>query len=117
AIHSLLNQTANVSYDYEVLATYFHTTDQLDSSLIYAQKAYAIQINTPSQTLLLDMRPLLAAIYFEKGNYPLAIQLSRQAIQNISARQTNESWLAYFTLSEYFLQNRLLDSSLFYAKK
>jgi signal transduction histidine kinase len=116
AIHVAHKDTINLAFDYSTLAIYFHATDQFDSSLFYAQKSYDLRIKKIVEAPFPAMLPLIGTQYYKKGNHPLALSILRQSIQTDSAEAPG-SWLAYFTLSEYFLRKGVLDSSLFFAKK
>src|SRR6185437_1031871 len=61
--------------------------------------------------------PLLAAIYFKKGNDSIALYLVTQAIQKGYEYVKWWNWLSYFILAEYFFKNSLIDTSLYYAIK
>ncbi len=117
--------TAGLAWSYSIIAEYFSSTDQPDSCLLYAEKANALRIvlNNKQPSGLNSLSGSLALLgnaYFKKGNYPLALKLSRQSTQIAAKHEVSgslpwENWLAYFTLSEYFLNAGAIDSSLYYG--
>jgi signal transduction histidine kinase len=112
---SLLNDTLGLSYAYGNIAEYFYSSNQIDSALYYAQKAQTLNHIANTEDDKYDNYPLLAAIYFRKGNDSLAFYLIRQAIQNEGVSVQWQKWLMYFTVAQYFFKNSILDSSLYYA--
>ncbi len=119
--------TLDWALTYENIAEYFYSSNQLDSSLCYAQKADTLRRiynkgdsnywKNKRKSVMRNTNPLLAAIYFKKGNDSLALHLVRQAIQKESENDQWWNWLSYFILAEYFCKNSIIDSSLYYATK
>ncbi len=103
---------------YENIAEYFYSSNQLDSSLYYAQQADTLRRIYNKLNAKYMTNPLLGAIYFKKGNDSLALYLERQFIQFIQLKSEAVlagGWLPYFTLAEYYFKNSVIDSSLYYA--
>jgi two-component system NtrC family sensor kinase len=102
---------------YENIAEYFYSSNQLDSSPYYAQKADTLRIIYNKLNAKYLTNPLLGAIYFKKGNDSLALHFIRQFIKEFKSEHEGhlEYWLPYFTLAEYFFKTGMMDSSLYYA--
>ena len=118
-LYKLQKDTFGIGLSYVNIAEYFNSTDQLDSSLSYAEKAYDMYKaytgkHQGDENMALS---LIGTIHFKKGYYPPAINELRQSIQMGLIYQQAENWLAYFTLSEYFFKIGANDSSLYYAHK
>jgi two-component system NtrC family sensor kinase len=100
-------------------ANTYRLLGQLDSSLLYAQKVYDLLRQKVNKRELDFALATLGTIHFQKGNYSLAMDYLRQAIQPADIKYHTPYGLgyAYLALSKFFLRQGVTDSSLYYAKK
>jgi signal transduction histidine kinase len=110
-----------LAFSYTVAAEYFFETGQLDSSLFYAQQSYAVLTGYKDKQHISELQQsstlaLMGAVYLKKGNNEEAVRLLRHSIDiGLKYQLQTNHWLAYATLSEYFLKTGAVDSSLYYA--
>ena len=111
------NNVTELGLCYTNIAAYFYSTDQLDSCLVYAQKANALQREFSDKAYQGPSLALIGTVYLKKGNYSLALPLLRQSVRLGLNSGIAVNWLAYTSLTEYFLKMGAIDSSLYYAQK
>jgi hypothetical protein len=115
-IYEAQKDTGGLALTYNNIAEYFSSTDQFDSSLLYALKADEFQYSYHGKHDVLTLA-IIGTMHFKKGNGLLAVTELRQSIQMGLKDQQIGNWLAYFTFSEYFFKTGNIDSSLYYAKE
>jgi hypothetical protein len=100
------------------LGAVYLATNNLDSSLMYSQKAYEISVRLKTIFNNGYLFINLGGVHSKLGNAPLAISYFNMAI-NQSAGSPNIRYLnlAYTGLAEHFRRNNQTDSCVFYAKK
>ena len=89
---------------------------KLDSALLYETEAEQITLKSEYKKYLGQVYSTLGNIYFEKNNFPLALEYYHKGIK-ISKEENNMSGLtnSYFFLAKYFLANKKKDSALHYS--
>jgi len=94
----------------------YTTVNKLDSALVYETEAEQMTLQSGYKKYLGQVYNQLGSIYFEKNNYPLAVDYYHKAIA-ISKEENNMSGLTngYFFLAKYFLFIKEKDSALYYA--
>lgn len=90
-IHKAHEDTLPLALDYNTLAEYFLSTNQLDSCLFYAQKAYALQTQKRAEIDAAYTLGLIGAAYFGKGNYSQSINLLQLSIKTYLKYETEET--------------------------
>jgi len=117
-IYSDQKDTTNQAYLYSNIAEFFRLSDQLDSSLLYAQKAYELDKMQISNKAYLSYLTTITGIrYLRNGNYPLALDFLKQSIKIQDAYLLAAMYLPLLALAEYYFKIEMMDSSLFYAKE
>ena len=100
------------------LGAVYLATNNLDSSLMYSQKAY--EIFTRLKIIFTNPYSFvnLGGVHSKLGNAPLAMSYFKMAI-NLYAGTPNIRYLnlAYTGLAEHFQRNNQTDSCAFYARK
>ena len=94
----------------------YMTVNKPDSALIYEKEAEQMTLKSGFKKYLGQVYSQLGIIYFEKDNYPLALEYYHKGIA-ISKEENNMSGLAnnYFFLTKYFLTTGEKDSALVYS--
>ena len=100
------------------LGAVYLATNNLDSSLMYSQRAYEIFVRLKIISNNGYLFTNLGGVHSKLGNAPLAISYFNMAI-NQSAGSPNIRYLnlAYTGLAEHFQRNNQTDSCAFYARK
>ena len=103
--------------NYNTIANTYLITNKLDSGLLYGQKAYNLTISANLHQLAVHTLSVIGNIYFEKKNYPLAMDYSQRAVKEGKKYKMNTGIVqANLTLSNIFLLKGIIDSSFFYEK-
>ena len=117
-IYSDQKDTTNQAYIYSNIAEFFRSSNQLDSSLLYAQKAYELgKMQISGKASLSYLTTITGIRYLENGNYPLALDFLQQSIKLQDPYQWGTKHLPLLALSKYYAEIGMTDSSLFYAKE
>ncbi len=113
-----IDNKAFLSVIYSNLGQMYLKNDQLDSALIFEQIAEKIANESGYKKYLGNAYHRMGTIYFRKGDIAIAKQYFHNAI--VSGKEQNNFTIviqAYFSLTKTYLQEKNLDSSLWYAKK
>jgi tetratricopeptide (TPR) repeat protein len=98
------------------LASVYVKINQLDSALLYAQKAYEIDLKSPVKSSWFPS--LLGDVHSKLGNYELAIAYYRQAILLGLNENAKRSLIdTYNGISTVFNKIKQPDSTIFYSRK
>ncbi len=100
------------------LGAVYLATNNLDSSLMYSQRAYEIfvRLKTISNNAFLFTN--LGGVHSKLGNAPLAISYFNMAInQSVGTPNIRYLNMAYTGLAEHYQRFNQTDSCVFYAKK
>jgi two-component system, NtrC family, sensor kinase len=100
------------------LGAVYMATNNLDSSLMYSQRAY--EIFTRHKVIYNNAFSFinLAGVHSKLGNIPLAMGYFNMALQkSAGSNNTRYQNLVYSALAEHFKRNNQTDSCIFYARK
>jgi len=108
----------SVILNYNTIANTYFLLHELDSGLLYGEKALTLAGSSGLQQLSVHTLSIIGSIYFEKENYPLAMDYSRKTIEEGNKYQiTLGVHQADLILSNIFFLKGTIDSSFYYAKK
>jgi signal transduction histidine kinase len=92
--------------------------NQLDSSIVYGQRALKLLQNGTDKNSLLTVYNNLAKVYRKQGQYDKAIDYSLQGIR-VAEKEKKENWIAFFNamLSLTYHDFESYPKGVFYGKK
>lgn len=92
--------------------------NQLDSAIVYGQKALKLLKNGNDISSLLTVYNNLTKVYRKQGQYDKAIDFSLQGIR-VAEKEKKENWIAFFnaTLSLTYHDFESYQKGVFYGKK
>lgn len=100
------------------LGTVYLLNNNLDSALIYSQRAYEKVIQTENKSILFLVLLNLAGVHSKMGNGPLAISYFDMAKKEVEGRPLTRYLNLLFTfMAEHYKSVRQTDSCILYAKK
>src|SRR4051812_31046805 len=113
-----LKDTCSLAMIYMNIGDAYDDLNQLDSGLVYCKKSYDMSPKTVFEKLAGLPLEIMGDIYLKKGNYLLAKEYSKQAVHT-SIEHNTVVGLGYAcsNLSDIFLKQEMIDSSLYYAQK
>ena len=119
AIAETVNDTYSLILNYNTIANTYLLLNKLDSGLLYGKKAYDLAISSHLGQLSVHTSSILGNIYFEKKDYPIAMEYVKKAIYDGIKYNSKANGVvtAYLIASKIFSLNGAIDSSFFYAKK
>lgn len=116
ALKSSLGDTL-VGGTYMNLGQAFLGMGQLDSSLLYAQGAYAIAIKMPKEDDIIHIYINLGSVQSRMGNQALALPYLKMALSRSQAiEKKREICLSLTALAEHFIRFKEPDSAAHYAR-
>jgi two-component system NtrC family sensor kinase len=118
AIAEGVNDKYSLILNYNTIANTYLLLNKLDSGLLYGQKAYDLAVSSGLGQLSVHTSSILGNIYFEKKDYPIAMDYVKKAIHDgIKYNTINGVVQANLILSKIFSLNGAIDSSFFYARR
>ena len=113
-----VKDSATLATIYGFIGDTYATLNMLDSGLLYAQKSYNLRLQIGQHKWLGIPLTIIGNIYFKQGNYPLALQTLRDAIQIAAAdNQFAPLSRAEIIIAKIFLKEKSTDSSIFYLNE
>ncbi len=99
-----VNDKYSVILNYNTIANTYRILNNLDSGLVYAQKAYDLALSAGLEPLSVHTLSIIGNIYFEKKNYPVAKSYLKKAIKSGIKYKINNSGVfsSKLTLSNIF---------------
>jgi tetratricopeptide (TPR) repeat protein len=97
---------------------YFLSSVSLDSSVVYFQKALKIEEKLNNNRLYFHLQTNLGRVFSQKEQYKKSKLHFNKALSSLREDQSpvNKAWI-YNEFSEFYLKQKKLDSSVYYARK
>jgi len=116
ALNVIRNSRPNFFYAVALqnFAKYFEDSDQLDSALYYAQRAYEIDIASGGRFSNSFISRTLGDIHMRLNNNDLALSYYRVSLNNAVAKHSvRDLYLSYLNLGGYYQHLRKEDSAFY----
>ncbi|WP_298779483.1 ATP-binding protein [uncultured Polaribacter sp.] len=119
SISNLINKKKNLKQiKYNCILSYYFYNKNLDTSLLYSQKALEIATTLGDKSTILDIQRSLIRIYKRKGDYTSAIFYTQEIIKdNYKTKDFNDLTLNYKILGNAYYNMGNYGQALKYLRK